>query len=150
MVRAGHAGRPASTAAAAPATGGAVVAAGAAAIGPGQQQQGHQHLLQRGLRSRRLRVGSVGGGAARIAQGRRATSYGHHPQQRLRPEQQGQLWLLAQLQQLGLGGDAAEGGAEGLLEGEGLAAVPEMVLRFLQDEDADAADDEVEAGAGEQ
>jgi hypothetical protein len=49
-------------------------------------------------------------------------------------QQQEQL-LLAQLQQLALG-DAGMG-VEGWLQGEGLGAVPEMVLRFLQDDAAE-------------
>jgi hypothetical protein len=132
----------ASAAAAAGGGGGVPAVDRAAAAAAGSGQHGHQHALHQNvhhrghMRPRRLRVGSAGG-AARAAQ-RRATS--QQQQQDLR-QQQEQL-LLAQLQQLGLGD--ADMGVEGWLQGEGLRAVPEMVLRFLQD-DADAA---AEGGGG--
>jgi hypothetical protein len=85
------------------------------------------------MRLRRVRVGSA---ASRAVQLR---AHHHHQQQQLQQEQQ---WLLEQLQQLGLQeAEGSAGGVQGWLQGEGLRAVPEMVLRFLQD-DAGAAADE--------
>jgi hypothetical protein len=82
------------------------------------------------------------GSAASKAVQLRAHHHHHQQQQQLQQEQQ---WLLEQLQQLGLheaeGSAGAAGGVQGWLQGEGLGAVPEMVLRFLQD-DAEAAADE--------
>jgi hypothetical protein len=69
----------------------------------------------------------------RVGLHRTAQQLQHQRHRQQQQEQEQHAWMLDQLQQLGL-----EELAEGSVQGEGLGLLPEMVLRFLQEDEAAA------------